>query len=417
MGQYYMVVNLDKKEYIRPEYGLKLMEWSYNRNKLVLNLMKKMAKEWNGDRIFVVGDYALSKDRISEHNGKIKKDYDYEILKKTEKKLGIYEKKESGYYKTIYNFARDNFKEIRLENLENEEYKYIYNHNKKEFINLDHCPLAWLYKEKEIYNEIKIAPISLLLALGNKMGGGDYLGNNNELVGRYLTDIENLEVTKEPLNIDYKEFRPEFYEFIYIPYTEIKKEIELDKRRREIAIAILDYINKYGNEQYNLETTTENKENRISTLAISIENNNAQTGKRILKSIIENNNEVEIKNIGKNLLKKIDDCMLEQIARSCKFELNTNLGKDESEDQFINETYKKIVEKLKLDNVKDIQTINKKTKIVFESSEELDIKSKGKDDIEDYIKNSKLIKKKSQSQENINKNKLKDEVIKEEEEL
>ena len=194
-------------------------------------------------------------------------------------------------------------------------------------------------------------------------------------------------------------------------------EIEVDKNRRKIATSILDYINKYGNGQYNLETTAKNKNNRISTLAISIENNNAQVEKRILKSIIENNNEVEIQNIGKELLKKIDECMFEQVTRSCKFELDAKLENDVSEDQFINEMYKKIVEKLKLDNVKDIKTINKKTEIIFESSEKLDIESNGKDRMDDYIKNSKLIKENSQSQENISKDKLKEEIIKEEEEV
>ena len=80
MGQYYIAVNIDKKEYIEPDCGVKLMEWSYNRNPLILNLMKKLANEWKGDRVFVVGDYALSKDRIDEENGITKKDYDYEIV-------------------------------------------------------------------------------------------------------------------------------------------------------------------------------------------------------------------------------------------------------------------------------------------------------------------------------------------------
>ena len=388
MGQYYIVANIDKKEYMRSNGGVKLMEWSYNRNDLILNLMNKLANEWKGDRVYIVGDYALSSDRIDKEKQPAEKDYDYDILEKLEKELGIYNQKENGYYKTLYGFAMDNFKELGVKELNEEEYKYIYNHKRKEFIDLRHCPLAWLYKEKQKYNVVTIAPISLLLALGNGMGGGDYFGNNNELVGKYIADIENLEITKEPLNIGYKEFRPEFYEWIYIPYTEIDKEIEV-----------------------------ENKNNRISTLAISIENNNAQVEKRILKSIIENNNEVEIQNIGKELLKKIDECMFEQVTRSCKFELDAKLENDVSEDQFINEMYKKIVEKLKLDNVKDIKTINKKTEIIFESSEKLDIESNGKDRMDDYIKNSKLIKENSQSQENISKDKLKEEIIKEEEEV
>ena len=45
MGQYYKVVNIDKKEYMYSDGGIKLMEWSYNRNPLVLNIMKKLANE------------------------------------------------------------------------------------------------------------------------------------------------------------------------------------------------------------------------------------------------------------------------------------------------------------------------------------------------------------------------------------
>ena len=148
MGQYYIVANIDKKEYMRSNGGVKLMEWSYNRNPLVLNLMKKLANEWKNDRVFVAGDYALSKDRIDKDKNPIEKDYDYEILEKIEKELNIYDKEDKGYDITLYGFANDNFKEIKLEKLENEEYRYIYNHNKKEFIDLEHCPLAWLYKEK-----------------------------------------------------------------------------------------------------------------------------------------------------------------------------------------------------------------------------------------------------------------------------
>ena len=58
---------------------------------LVLNLMKKLANEWKNDRVFVAGDYALSKDRIDKDKNPIEKDYDYEILEKIEKELNIYD--------------------------------------------------------------------------------------------------------------------------------------------------------------------------------------------------------------------------------------------------------------------------------------------------------------------------------------
>ncbi len=44
MGQYYIVANIDKKEYMRSNGGVKLMEWSYNRNPLVLNPNEKISK-------------------------------------------------------------------------------------------------------------------------------------------------------------------------------------------------------------------------------------------------------------------------------------------------------------------------------------------------------------------------------------
>ena len=127
MGQYYIVANIDKKEYMRSNGGVKLMEWSYNRNDLILNLMNKLANEWKGDRVYIVGDYALSSDRIDKEKQPAEKDYDYDILEKLEKELGIYNQKENGYYKTLYSFASDNFKELGVKELNKEEYKYIYN--------------------------------------------------------------------------------------------------------------------------------------------------------------------------------------------------------------------------------------------------------------------------------------------------
>lgn len=61
MGQYYVIANVDKKECIRPRdwgNGLKLTEWAWNRNKMVLGMMKLMCDRWCGDRVYVVGDYA-----------------------------------------------------------------------------------------------------------------------------------------------------------------------------------------------------------------------------------------------------------------------------------------------------------------------------------------------------------------------
>lgn len=78
MGQYYYVVNLDKKEYLHPhkfDEGMKLMEFGCNRQGTLMALAVLLADgngrgggdlgsnspvvgSWAGDRIVISGDYA-----------------------------------------------------------------------------------------------------------------------------------------------------------------------------------------------------------------------------------------------------------------------------------------------------------------------------------------------------------------------
>lgn len=395
MGQYYVVVNIDKKEYIKPDCGVKLMEWSYNRNPLVLNLMKKLANEWKGDRVFVVGDYALSKDRIDTDKKPAEKDYDYDVLEKIEKELNIYDKKDRGYNITLYGFAYDNFKEDKLENLDDEEYRYIYNHNKKEFIDLNHCPLAWLYKEKGNYKQVKVSPLSLLLALGNGMGGGDYSGNNHNMVGKYIQDVDKLEITKEPLKVDYSEFKPEFYEDDYVPYNEIPNEIELQKEKEKLAKDIVDFIFTYNNK--NFKECYTNKKNAISRTEFSLDYESDRKVQE-LSCAIENNYGTEARDKYTNLVNRINDYKLEKAVRSNKSKSDIEFINQTDEDKYINETYKRIFEQLKLKNIENIITNNKETTITFESQENYSINTKNQNEINDYIDNTKKIQKISQEQ-------------------
>ena len=394
MGQYYKVINLDKKEYMYSDGGIKLMEWSYNRNPLVLNLMKKLANEWKGDRVFVVGDYALSRDRIDDENGITKKDYDYELLKKIENELDIYDKEDEGYPITLYSYADKNYREIKLEKIEDEEYKYIYNHKRKEYIDLDHCPLAWLYKEKNDYIQVKVSPISILLALGNGMGGGDYCGNNYDLVGKYINDVQDLEITKEKLNLDYAEFRPEFYEGVYIPYNEIPNEIKLEKSKeklvKEIVDCIFNYDNKYFKEMYN------NKKDAMDRMSYLSDYNTKITIEELSK-IAENNTE-EIRKKCNELMEKINNYKIEKIVRSCKSKSDTEYKNKTNEDEYINETYKKIFNELRLRNIESIETNNKETIITFDTEEQQLIKTDDKDNIQQFLQNTKLIENNSKNQ-------------------
>lgn len=57
MGQYYMAINLDKKEYLEPYGGLKLMEHSWCGNNTTNHFTNLIARQWLGDRIIWAGDY------------------------------------------------------------------------------------------------------------------------------------------------------------------------------------------------------------------------------------------------------------------------------------------------------------------------------------------------------------------------
>ena len=86
MGQYFILANLDKKEYINPHNlggGLKFWEWCANNPARVVPFLlrksseggggdiqfeSKVAGRWAGDRIVLIGDYDKSKlyDRVSK---------------------------------------------------------------------------------------------------------------------------------------------------------------------------------------------------------------------------------------------------------------------------------------------------------------------------------------------------------------
>ena len=222
MGQYYVIANVDKRQQMLPfdyDNGLKLLEWSYDRNRMVMALMNLLSGEWKGDRVYIVGDYADLSNPDEPYCATLCKVMD---------ELGI---SEDGY---LHNFACKEFlrvlpeEEIKLgwpfddsgyapradlrAPTENRGYRYIYNHATRQVIDLKHCPI----EEQSGESVMKIAPLPLLLAMGNGRGGGDYQRGHigYELVGSWCETVTSIEATKEPLASasDYAEFAPGFTE-------------------------------------------------------------------------------------------------------------------------------------------------------------------------------------------------------------
>ncbi|HZK52999.1 MAG TPA: hypothetical protein VFC84_02165 [Desulfosporosinus sp.] len=155
MGQYYRVVNIDKREYLSPsDYHnlLKLMEHSYARNEFVDAVVNLLAKEWKGDRIVWAGDYGDE---------------------------GLFTP--LGYEGNLYNYAQETFAKIENANIQStEKYSYICNEDTKIFVELKGLP-----KNDDDY---VIHPLPLLTASGNGRGGGDYQGSDENLCGYWAAD-------------------------------------------------------------------------------------------------------------------------------------------------------------------------------------------------------------------------------------
>lgn len=209
MGQYYMAVNVDKKERISPhafDCGAKLMEFSYITDKLSGNdftdaLHALMQTTWEGDRVYLVGDYAdFEKYKEVDDNWLPT----LESLKAEFGNLGAVDKE--GYTETLYGIAGD----LKAATpLKREPLRYMYNSKAKEYIDLKNLPMQWKNDDGTV---VSIDPLPLLICMGNGRGGGDYRDDTNEeYVGKWVSTSQHIFFSDELFD-GYTEFKPEFCE-------------------------------------------------------------------------------------------------------------------------------------------------------------------------------------------------------------
>jgi len=192
MGQYYRaVIETNGKvkgfsTYVDGEYMLaKLMEHSYWANPYVLAIASKFWR--TKGRLAWVGDYADEDD------------FNWNPIFEN-----AWNKEDNSWNKKdlVYNG-------FRLEG------KYFINHSKKKFIDLDRY-YKMLADTEQYFN-----PVSLLTAVGNGKGGGDFRGGTNEdLIGSWAWDV--IEITDQDIydysyNADKREWeeslKPEFADY------------------------------------------------------------------------------------------------------------------------------------------------------------------------------------------------------------
>jgi hypothetical protein len=170
MGQYYMAIilgekNISKHEiirfYIHSLCGAKLTEHSYIGNNFVGGVEFLFTPEGPcyKSRLVWAGDYADPEPELGEN---------------------------------LYHLTNSPDKEYSLKSTITPEYKYIINHTKKVYLDKD----AYVIKVKSKTDSHPFHPLSLLVAEGNGRGGGDYYGENEELVGTWARDVISIEKDK-----------------------------------------------------------------------------------------------------------------------------------------------------------------------------------------------------------------------------
>ena len=220
MGQYYKIVNVDKRELLDPYFGCKLMEWSYQGNHTINALINLLQDRWKGDRVYVVGDYAdMENDgtyacwQPTYKQIAVELGFDGEVACKDDGYIS------EGYPITLYAYASKNFEDISEkvphETIEKDA-RYIYNHKHQCVIDLAKLPVThegFDYSNGRPYC-MYISPLSLLLAMGNGRGGGDYYSEypGYELVGSWCETSQDIEISGYMIHPEYDDFEPGFTE-------------------------------------------------------------------------------------------------------------------------------------------------------------------------------------------------------------
>lgn len=185
MGQYYIAVNIDKKQRMHFDWS-KLTEFSWLGNNSVNAFAALMHGAWKGDRVYIVGDYADGERQDAADDGWLP------AYKAIEQEFGLegrtYMSRGESYPEHLHQFAQNNFEVVdeAAEKLAGDgaKLRYIINEALGIHIDLEHCPADGIEAEKDgSVTEWRVHPLPLLLAMGNNRGGGDFGGNFREVNG------------------------------------------------------------------------------------------------------------------------------------------------------------------------------------------------------------------------------------------
>lgn len=230
MGQYYIYINIDKRIAVNAYYGAELCEHSWlGNNEVVIPIEQLVKTKWQGDRVIQLGDYADGM-AASAASTALRKEH-LKFIEKIKKEIGM--TNDQRLYWGDVAKKGEKFKEYTLEELFDsydlklgqkcscDQFRYLYNTKRKEYVDSFKILPSYVGEYKSEINFVKLDAYSLLIAIGNGLGGGDYFGPDENLVGLWATTSDSIIISEKspkeyaeenPEVENYKEFIPLFCE-------------------------------------------------------------------------------------------------------------------------------------------------------------------------------------------------------------
>ena len=218
MGEYFSWLNVDKKEYITPgnfDLGQKLYETAFAGNVFLGALYDLLSSDWKGDFIIFFGDE--TKIPEDEVNPLIRRIYEeckawddscfigdyidakYKCIDGLYKATEVQVRKEIEYMIREKDFSYNLFKVDPsdpyngLFTREPKHFRYMINHSKKEFFDIENTALRYTDRDGKL--NTRINPLPLLMAYSDN--------HRDDGCGKWIGD--SIEVSNDAPSADYKD--------------------------------------------------------------------------------------------------------------------------------------------------------------------------------------------------------------------